>query len=340
MASFDDVEEGIGEGPERIAVMGEPGVGKSFFVAGAPRPYFIDLEGGSRRIPHIARNKTPVTSWEELLALVGRLRKDAHPYQTIVIDTVDRAEFLCWEHLCGQHGVKSIEDVKKGFGKGFIAAYEEMRRLFGALEGLCEHRSLHVVMILHQKVQKVQNPNGSDYQKHAPKVDDKVGNTILEMCDHVLYATRNIVVSDEVFDGKRARAIGGEQRILRTTGGPGYTAKCRAAVPDPIPLSWHDWACHLAAGGFPRLLRETVRDNARRTGDDALQRQINGMLAQNPNVERLAAANLRLLTKLGGQAWQQAAAAASTVAASGATADEPAPPAEAATPAAEPAATN
>lgn len=300
-----DIEEGFQEAPLRIAVIGEGGLGKTTFASCAPYPIVLDLERGSKRFQHIGRNKSPIETWENLRASIDWLRTSKHPYKTVVIDTLDRAEWLCWKHVCETDRVASIEQVGKGFGKGYTASYEEFRGLFSKLEKLGEDRDMHVIILAHPKVEKVQNPSGADYGRYTFKVHSSVGNLMFEACDHVLFAARNTVVTDEVFDEARHRAIGGEQRVLRTTGGPTWVAKSRDSIPDKIPFSFHTWACFLAAAqpGYPRLLRETVVENARRLGNQETIAKVADLVANEKQanyVKLLAQANKRLMELIGG----------------------------------------
>jgi hypothetical protein len=170
------------------------------------------------------------------------------------------------------------------------------------LESLVEQRGMNVIILAHPKLEKIRNPSGADYDRYAFKVHAHVGNMMYEACDHVLFAHRNVVVTEQAFDEARHRAIGGDKRLLRTVGSPTYLAKTRATIPDPIPLSWHDWVCHLANAGFPRLLRDTVRDNARRLGDANTAKKIDGMISEGADVKTLARANAKLLQMIGGTA--------------------------------------
>ncbi len=295
-----EVEEGAVDAPERIAVIGDGGIGKTTFASNSPRPIFLDLEGGSKRLKYVARNKNPISNWPAIMETLVKLETEKHPFKTVVIDTLDRAEWYCWQYLCERDGATSIEFVAKGYGKGYTEAYTQFRGLFAALERLVEKREMHVILLAHPKIEKVRNPGGSDYDRTVMKLHTQVSNMLYEACDHVLFATRNMIVTEDFADEKRPRAIGGEKRILHSAGNPNRMAKTRASVPDPLPLSWHEWVSHVAAAGFPRLLRETVVDNARRLGDPTIINQVNEIVRGHANdVGMLSKANEKLLKRLG-----------------------------------------
>jgi len=298
-----EIEEGVVEAPERIAVIGAGGIGKTTFAACAPRPIMLDVEKGSRRFKHVGRNKEQLDSWPKLKAAVDWLRNKPHPYKTVVLDTLDRAEALCWQYLCELDGVRTIENFQKGYGKGYTAAYEEFRSLFGQLEQLLETRDMHVIILAHPKVEKVNNPISADYSRHTFKVHSSVGNLMYEACDHVLFAQWDIRVDDTLYSDDKYRAIGGEKRFITTVGSPGLIAKTRVGMPSRIPMAFHDFICFLAQAGSTRLLRETVHENARRYGDAETLRKVVELIADQskPNyVKLLAQANRKLMDLCGG----------------------------------------
>lgn len=261
------INTGHQDAPERILIYGTPGIGKSTLAAQAPNPVFLDLEGGSSNL-NIARVEG-LRTWEDLLAATHALATEPHNFETLVIDTLDRAEWLCWQHVCKKAGVDSIEKVGKGFGKGYIAAYEEFRRLFAAVESAWRDRRLHIVFLAHAKLETVKNPAGPDYQRYTLKVHDKVAGLFYEASDAALFAHYEVFYNT---DETRAKAIGGERRLLHTVELPGHIAKNRYGLSERIPLDWEALVLGAAQGGRPELLRATIRDLGRQLGDDASRR--------------------------------------------------------------------
>lgn len=295
-----EVEEGVLADPERILVYGMPGIGKTTFAANAPRPFFIDAERGSTRLP-VARPKERIEDWETVLGIVQWLTVASHPYETCVIDTLDRVEWLCWQHLCRTGGknrtqVGSIEDVGGGYAKGYTAAYEEFRRLFGALETLWTKKRMRIVMIAHQKLETVKNPSGADYQRHSLKLHEKVTGMFWEVCDVAMFAAQKIIVTKEVHDEKRYRAIAsGDERVLHTVGAPGHVAKNRFGLPPQIPLAWDEFAAAVARGHDPSLLVATIRTKITRLNKPDVGRKVEEAVeGARGAVQRLIQINARM----------------------------------------------
>lgn len=260
------VTRGRQDDPERLLVYGSAGIGKSTLAANAPAPIFLDLEGGSAQLD-VAR-ADGLLRWEDLLGAVQALQTEAHDFQTAVIDTLDRAEWLCWQHLTQKVNVRSIEQVGKGYGKGYTAAYEEFRRLFAALEALWRSRRMRVIVLAHAALEKVQNPTGPDYQRYTLKVHKQVAGLFYEACDATLFAHYDVAVSKDE-DTDRGKAVAASDvRYVYTSEQPTHLAKNRYGLPTRMPLSWDALAEGIARGNSPALLKATIRAKAARLGSE------------------------------------------------------------------------
>lgn len=256
--------------PERILIYGPSGEGKTTFAANASRPIFFDLEKGLRgNLDGLVERAENVTNWPTLLQAVEWLLTGDHEFETVVIDTLDRAEAWCWAFLCAKHKVPHLNDIGGGYGKGFHAAVEQFHRLYSALERLRLKRNMRVIIVAHSKVENVSNPDGQDYGKHGLNVQKDIAHMFVRDMDMVLFATRNVTAPKDE-SGKRAKAIGGTKRLLVTTPSPTCVAKNRYRLPPKIDLSWDVLVQVLAESNKPELLRKTVLEKARRTGDQAL----------------------------------------------------------------------
>lgn len=226
-----NITRGVKWEPPRIVIHGAPGIGKSTLASNAPAPLFIDLEHGTKQID-VAR-VDDIDTWEALLAALYALAADPGDFRTVVIDTLDRAEWLCWQHLCAKERVDSVEKIGRGYGKGFTAAYEQFRAFAAALEAL-RRKGLAIIIIAHSKIEKAPE---DDRERWTLKVHKQVAGLFYEMFDAILYA-RLEVFTQKAESGK-LRGIG-DARVLETQEDPKWLAKNRYAMPRQIPLSWDD----------------------------------------------------------------------------------------------------
>ncbi len=229
--------------PIRAVIYGPDGVGKSTFCASAPGAVFIASEDGLDNID--AKSVDAPKTWVDLLAEVEELTSDAR-CKTIVIDTLDWAEPLCWDHVVAQGNdgkkVKNIEAF--GYGKGYVAAVGEWRVLLAALQRAGE-AGKNVLLTAHAARKTVKNPVGEDYEQWQIKLNDKAAGLIREWSHIVAFAELDISTVD---DGGRTKGIFSGKRVLRTAPSAGYQGKTRLALPAKLPLDWASFAAAVEAG--------------------------------------------------------------------------------------------
>lgn len=228
--------------PLRVVVYGPGGVGKSTFGAQAPSPIFLGPEDGSSLLD-VARFPHP-TGWGDIIEAVRTLTTEQHEFQTLVIDSADWAEPLCWAEACRLAGKRTIEDF--GYGKGYIAALDEWRKLIAAIEAMRKAKRMHVVVIAHGEVKAFKDPditNGGDYDRWQLKLNKSAAGLLTEWCDELTFATfRTFAVKADPNgpDKKRARGAGTD-RVLHTERRPAFDAKSRHGLPSEMSLSWDEF---------------------------------------------------------------------------------------------------
>ena len=79
----------------------------------------LPVEDGLGSLTNVAAFPQLAT-YAEVCEAIGALAKEAHEYQTAVIDSLDWLEPLIWAETCARDGWKSIEDP--GYGKGYVEA--------------------------------------------------------------------------------------------------------------------------------------------------------------------------------------------------------------------------
>lgn len=237
------VTRGKIERPMRIVLYGVEGVGKSTFGADAPAPIFLGAEDGTSELD-VARFPQP-RAWSDVFDALATLRTEAHDYKTLVVDTVDWLEPLCWQHVCAAAKKSDIEAF--GYGKGYLAALEEWRRFVHALDAL-RARGMNVILLAHALVRPFRNPEGDDYDRYSLKVNEKAAGLLREWADAVLFANFESFVKKE--QTGRAKGFGGA-RVLYTTHRPAADAKNRWSLPDRIAMGWQPFADALREARSP-----------------------------------------------------------------------------------------
>ncbi len=200
-----------------LLIYGPPGIGKSTLASLAPKPIFIDVENGLRRLK-VA--KTPVVG--EFEELIGHLRDFfKSDYQTVIIDTLDILETKLHKYVCRKNNWMSIE--QPGYGNGYTAAQEEWSKLLDIFDKIIENER-NVILIAHEQIRTYQNPEQDSFDRFSIKLNAKSANLIAGKMDAILFCTQELIMKTDRTDEDRIRAITTGKRIFRTID----TAACMA----------------------------------------------------------------------------------------------------------------
>jgi hypothetical protein len=229
-----NVTRGRQERPIRVCLAGIEGVGKSTFAANAPAPIFLCSEDGTAQLD-VARFPTP-RSWADVLEAVRVLTSEEHAFRSLAIDTLDWLEPLCWEAVCQANGKKAIEDL--AYGRGYALALDQWRHLIGRLELLQRTRKMHVVLLAHTAIKRINNPDTDAFDRFQMKLHDKAAALWREWVDELLFARHEVVTIEK--RGK-LRGVSSGARVMHTQWTAAYDAKNRHDLPETMPLDWQDF---------------------------------------------------------------------------------------------------
>lgn len=250
--------------PVKVLLYGVEGIGKSTFGASAPSPIFIGAENGTEQLD-VVRFPSP-ENWGEVTEAIRVLTNDEHTYQTLVIDTLDWAEPMLWEHICQRDKKTNIEDY--GYGKGYQAALDEWRTFLHSLERLRKSKNMHLVLLAHSWIKPFKNPQGEDYDRYEMKLHPKSAGLFKEWSDCVLFAQYETYAPKE--KGKRVKGVDTGARLIHTQHRAAFDAKNRYNLPESIPLSWADFEEALSSQrpADPAALTSEIQRKAEMLGGD------------------------------------------------------------------------
>jgi hypothetical protein len=240
MSALANIVRGRVSKPIRVLLYGVEGVGKSTFASGARGAIFLGAEDGTSELD-VARFPEPKT-WADVFGAITELGSQEHDFRTLVIDTLDWLEPLCWEHICRSGKKQSIEDF--GYGKGYAAALDEWRRLVALIERVRNAKQLNVIALAHSQIRPFKNPAGEDYDRYELKLHPKAGGLLKEWCDCVLFANYETLTDDS---SGRAKGISTGNRMVHTQRTAAWDAKNRYSLPEVMPLDWKIFAGAVAA---------------------------------------------------------------------------------------------
>jgi hypothetical protein len=163
----------------KMQIFGPPGIGKTWGVLEWPACYYIDTEGGANLPHYSARLKGSggvylgpedgSLDFASVLEQCAALASEAHPYKTLVIDSVSKL----FNHAVAMEGERLGD--KNAFGADKKPAIASMRRLIMWINRL----DMNVVLIAHEKPQW--GDDGKGGRAEIGKVADSWDKTEYEL---------------------------------------------------------------------------------------------------------------------------------------------------------------
>jgi hypothetical protein len=232
---FSPVQKAAGH---RVVLYGPGGIGKTTLATKAPgKVAFIDTDESLGRLSGVDHVLVAnVASWADLRTA---LKSDAWTdIKTLVIDSVTKLEEWAIEYTLQtvkhEKGTtcRSIEDY--GYGKGYQHVFETFMTILADLDRLCRQGKT-VILIAHDCVNNVPNPEGEDWIRYEPRLQNPASGRssirlrLKEWADHVLFLGYDVTVS------KEGKAQGAGSRTIYTAELPHCMAKSRTTQ-EQIPL--------------------------------------------------------------------------------------------------------
>lgn len=240
--------------PPRVLVYGPQGVGKTTIAADADA-LFADIEGGSGEADAARYPFNPgepdeckPRDYDQLVAAIDDLlAHPGHGYSAFALDTADSLEALIHRHLCEKNKVSSIEKVGGGYGKGYRAAVEELRRLLAKLD-LLRAQGVTVIFLAHSITSTFKNPEGEDFDRFSLACHSLFAGQLYSWCDVVgflHFEGGSKKLDEDSSKERRARGWSTGRRIMQLAREAAWDAKWRLTVPMDLEFevsNEHPWA--------------------------------------------------------------------------------------------------
>lgn len=228
--------------PPRIVLNAVEGFGKTTIGAYAPEPALLMARGetgyrtllGAGLVPSV--DAADIETWSDLLGVLDEMIAGPGAHKTLVLDAMGGFERLCHETVCtrdfgGDWG-------EKGFGsfqKGYDVAVNDWLQLLSRLDRLRAAKGTIVLLLSHCKVSTFKNPAGPDYDRYISDLHHKTWGVTAKWADAVLFGNFFQVVEEK--KGRRAKGIGGTDRVIYTERRDAWDAKNRYGMAEQIDLS-------------------------------------------------------------------------------------------------------
>ena len=277
MIDLKRVTEGKQQREPRVLVYSADGVGKTRFAAGAPDPFFIDVNRGS--LQYDVKRVLPDT-WSEALEWIDAVEKNQVKCKTLIVDSISDLEHMGnAEFFPGT----TIDKWDGGYGRGEGFALTRWRELISSLERVWASGK-GIVLVGHMQVKHFDDPTGAGYDRYEIAARQKIAGLIRQWSDYVFFA--NLEVAQQKVGGEN-KAVTSGVRWLHTQRSPAFDAKSRGTTlfPERILLSWDEFAKARAADDErAKTLRAEIESMLAEIGDKKLDEMVKEYLRANPGM--------------------------------------------------------
>lgn len=228
-----------------MALTGPSKIGKTTTVSQLRNSIGILCEDGAR---HLDANVFPLcTTLADVYEAISTLLREPHHYETVWLDSLDWLEPLLHAHVCKANNWANIESA--GYGKGYMATALEYKEGFLAGINALRAKGMHVILIAHDKIKRVDSPLNDGFDAFQLKLHDRLASLTTEFCDVMGYCNYKPIIKsvDAGFGNKENKAVATGERILHLTAHP--------AMPSGNRLGWTD--IPLSAQALQQLLDST-----------------------------------------------------------------------------------
>lgn len=178
-----------------------------------------------------------ISSWPEAMELLDYLRVGDHDHKALAIDAMGGFERLCHEEVCRRdYNGNWAKDGFTSYQAGYEVSLSDWRQLLAACDRLRDERNMTIVMLGHAKIAPFKNPAGPDYDRYAIDVHHKTWSVTHKWADMVLFANYEVAFYSGEQHKQKAKAKGGQQRVMYTEHEAAFDAKNRHNLPPEIDM--------------------------------------------------------------------------------------------------------
>lgn len=214
----------------KAIIYGVPGVGKTTFAAQFPAPYILDLERGAERyeVPH----NSDIETFSEFRQVLATLPPGTG---TVIIDTFDELEKMIVQHVMNRENVDSLNKIGGGYGRGWLAVYEQFGQVISELDRIRIKQGMNIVLVGHSTIKHFEPADSAGYDRYTFACYEKNNDMLRRWSDITLFARFDSIV---VEDGQNAKVKSNGKRVAYTVSNPCWDAKSRWKLPEKIPFEF------------------------------------------------------------------------------------------------------
>lgn len=272
--------------PPMMIVAAKEKMGKTSFAAGdrvengniveygINKPIILWLKGeqGADSIP-VAKNKSAIGSYEDLMDALAWLAKEDHSFETVVLDSLTTFTEIVKEKVMSENSKDFPTDFSyMQFDNGPKAAAKYHRDIIQALTWLRDNKNMSVIVTVHIKSspKTVNDPERGSFDQWTADISNSTWNIYARSFDLICYAdTKDIVNSVDVGMVKgqkqqgRIVSLNNGERFLftkKTLAHPSGGRGIYGHLPPEIPFDWASFQ-NAIAETIAKLNNNTNKEN-------------------------------------------------------------------------------
>jgi hypothetical protein len=260
----------------RICWYSADGIGKTSAAAGAPKPFFLDMNRGSLKFD--VERVTP-GSFEELMEWLRAIELGQVPCETVVLDSLSEIEAMFSQKYFGDEGITAWNG---GYGRGDDRAYMKFLDVINQIERVWL-MGKGIIFTAHAKIAKFEDPSGPAYNRFELALRPQIAGLVRQWCDFVLFAREEVLLSREKNERTKGKTTGIRYQYTRRC--PAFDAKARGTTlfPEALPLGWQPlWEAIQADDSRSAKLRTELDAMLAAIGDPAVTEKCISWLRESP----------------------------------------------------------
>ncbi len=218
-------------GGEKIVIYADSGMGKTTLSSLSPKPIFIAIDDGARKILHpiTGERLVHVPGIEDFLDLRDALHSDIYDdYETVVIDTMTWVQPLAEAHILAtirkDKGEVATNMEAYGYGKGYKHLIDHIRMILSDCDAHIR-AGRNVILVCQKHAQRIVNSSSEDYLQDGPDLfhsnQHSAREEVIGWSDHLFKIGYNDLKVN------KKKAAGGAERVIYTKGRAHFVAKSR-----------------------------------------------------------------------------------------------------------------
>jgi hypothetical protein len=165
------------------------------------------------------------------------MRNASHNRRSIVIDTLSGVEKIVEQHCASLEFRGDMQGRGQDEWNAWAAGPRRMNDGYWAAEFIpaclgCIEAGYNVILLAHSKLMSIKNPNGPDYQKYQPDLQDRIFNTTSKALQYLFFLGREPEFQTD--NKTKKRTVSSANRFIGTCAETWYAAKNWDNINEPI----------------------------------------------------------------------------------------------------------